>query len=377
MNWQLTGGEVLGAGAQDLLFADEIVSDRATADRRFDASGLILAPGLCDVHGDGFERNLAPRSGVLFPVETALLATDRELAANGITTAWLALTISWEPGLRSLDMAGRVIDALQRLRPRLLTEIRVQLRWEIFALDAVPAIERWLALRPRPVLAFNDHLSGVVGDATNRHRKRLDSSAKRSGMTLDDYWDLVRRTNDRAGAVPEAVSRLAEAARAAGVTCFAHDEADARARRQNRADGIVVSEFPLSAEAASEAVAACEPTVLGAPNVVRGGSHIGCLDATPAITDGLCTVLASDYFYPSMLQAVQRLQADGVLALDRAWPLVSSNAARACGLTDRGTLVPGQRADVIALARTDAGLSVRAVFRAGRPVMVLDAARIG
>lgn len=377
MNWHLTGGEVLGSGARDIMLADGVVAGAGRPERRFDASGLILAPGLCDVHGDGFERNLSPRSGVLFPVETALLATDRELAANGITTAWLALTISWEPGLRSLEMAGRVIETLERLRPRLLTEIRVQLRWEIFALDAVPVIEKWLALRPRPVLAFNDHLSGTVEDEANRHRKSLDSAARRAGLAPEDYWGLIRQVVERADEVPGAVRRLSGAARAAGVTCFAHDEPDAKTRIRNRADGIVVSEFPLSAEAATAAVAADEPTVLGAPNVVRGGSHIGCLDAAPAIADGLCTVLASDYFYPSMLQAVQRLEADGVLPPDRVWPLVTSNAARACGLTDRGDLMPGQRGDVIALARTGTGFSVQAVFRRGRPVMVLDAARIG
>ena len=73
---------------------------------------------------------------------------------------------------------------------------------------------------------------------------------------------------------------------------------------------------------------------------------------------------------------VQRLEADGVLPLESAWKLVSENAARACGLTDRGTLAPGQRGDVVALARTETGLSVQAVFRGGQPVMVLDGARI-
>ena len=377
MAWQLTGGEVLGRGQSALALRDGLVADDAGSGRHFDATGLLLAPGLCDVHGDGFERNLAPRPGVLFPIETALLATDRDLISNGITTAWLALTIGWEPGLRSLEMAARIIDALERVRPQLRCEIRLQLRWEIFALEAVPAVEKWLHLQPRPVLAFNDHLSGMITDKGGRLAKDVTTMAKRAGIANDAYTQLVQDLRARADEVPEAVARLSAAARAAGVTCFAHDEADAASRQKNRADGIVVSEFPLSAEAAGDAVAAGEETVLGAPNVVRGGSHIGCLDAAPAISDGFCTVLASDYYYPSMLQALTRLKADGVLPLDQAWRLMSSNAARACGLSDRGTLEPGQRGDVIALARTSAGLTLEAVFRGGEPVLVRDAARIG
>ena len=376
MNWHLENGEVLGRGPASLALSDgKIVSD-APVGRRFDATGLILAPGLCDAHGDGFERNIAPRPSVEFPVETALLATDRELAANGITTAFLALTISWEPGLRSVANARAVIEALDRLRPQLSTDLRVQLRWEVFALDAVPAIEEWLTIRPRPVLAFNDHLSGLLRKDGDRLEKNLDSVAKRAGLSLPEYHDLVERTGARAGEVPGAIQRLATAARKAGVVCFAHDEVDAATRNANRAIGIDVSEFPLSAEAAKAAIEQGEETILGAPNVLRGGSHIGCLDAAPAIADGMCTVLASDYYYPSLLQSAVRLETDGVLSLDQAWPLISANPARACGLTDRGTLAVGQRGDVIAMERTGSGLSVQAVFRAGEPVMVRDAARI-
>ena len=376
MGWIIANGEVIGAGPGDLILADGHVAEQArNGARRFDASDLLLAPGICDVHGDGFERNLSPRPGVMFPVDVALIETDRQLVANGITTAWLALTISWEPGVRDVAMAREVIETLQRLRPRLGCDIRVQLRWETFALDAVDQIEEWLHMKPRPVLAFNDHLTGMV--KADRIIKKLGEYAGRAGLTTDAYVELMHDTYARADEVPGAIVRLARAAAEAGVTCFAHDEKDAAVRRQNRAAGITVSEFPLTRDAAEEAISADEPTILGAPNVLRGGSHIGAIDAAPAIADGLCSVLASDYFYPAQLQAAARLEADGVAPLAGIWPLISANAARSCGLDDRGWLKSGQRGDVVALARTDAGLSVEAVFRAGEPVMVRDAARLG
>ena len=340
MSWVISGGTRLDGDTAPLAIHEGVIAERPDASaRRFDAAGLILAPGICDVHGDGFERNLSPRPGVQFDIDTALIETDRQLITNGITTAYLALTISWEPGLRGIAMARAVIAALARLRPQLSADIRVQLRWEVFALEAVDEIEAWLRLEPRPVIAFNDHLTGML-------------RGERMVLKLDEY------------------------AGRAGVACFAHDEADAEMRRQNRALGITVSEFPLTKSAAAEAISAGEPTVLGAPNILRGGSHIGAIDAAPAVVDGLCSALASDYFYPAQLRAMSRLGAERDIGLSDAWPLIAENPARMAGLTDRGSLAPGQRADVIALSRTGESLGVEAVFVAGRPVYLREASRV-
>jgi alpha-D-ribose 1-methylphosphonate 5-triphosphate diphosphatase len=121
--------------------------------------GRTLAPAFVDVHGDAFERQLLPRPGVMVPVEAALLETDRQLAANGIATAYHALTLSWEPGLRSVDTGWKVVRALEALRDRLTTDNRIQLRWETFAAEAEPLIAHVLATHDQPALAFNDHTS--------------------------------------------------------------------------------------------------------------------------------------------------------------------------------------------------------------------------
>lgn len=365
MHWNIVNAsfqdETLRAA---LCVKDGLIADATTADaRRFDASGLTLAPGICDVHGDGFERNLSPRPNVVFPIETALLETDKQLISNGITTAWLALTISWEPGLRSLDMARSTIQALDRIRPRLKTDVRLQLRWEAFALDAVEGIDRWLTMTPKPVLAINDHLTPMLQG--ERMVLKLDEYAARAGLSNDAYRDLIQKTAARKDEVPAATERLIKRAKAHGVQVFAHDEPDAATRAANRSMGIEVSEFPLSAEAARAAVQQGEETVLGAPNVLRGGSHMGALDAAPAIADGLCTVLASDYYYPAQLNAVARLMNEMDISMVRAWDLVSANAARAGGLDDRGTLTVGQRADLVALRVVDGGFDVVATFAAG------------
>ena len=98
--------------------------------RRIDARGLVLAPALVDIHGDAFERHIAPRPSAPFPIEAGLRSTDREAASHGITTAWLAQCWSWEGGMRGPDFAEAVMAAMETYRPRALTDLRVQIRCE-------------------------------------------------------------------------------------------------------------------------------------------------------------------------------------------------------------------------------------------------------
>ncbi len=371
-DWRITGGAVLGEGGlgrATLHVAGGRIADAAPGARTFDAAGLVVAPGIVDVHGDGVERALMPRVGVAFAPETALVEIDRQLAANGITTAYLAVTASWEPGLRSPEAAGRLIGALARLRPSLGTDIRIQIRWEVFAVDAVEAVEGWLAAEPAPVLALNDHLTPLLtGD---RLARKLPDLAARAGLAVEDYRALVTETARRHGEVAPAIARLAAAARRRGAVLFAHDEESPGERARNRRLGARVSEFPRSRATARAAVEAGEPVILGAPNLLRGGSHSGAIDAAEAVRDGHCAALASDYYYPALARAAW------MLGPEAGWPLVSSGAAGAVGLTDRGRLAPGLRADLALLAETPDGPVVEAAFVAGRPVFLRDAARIG
>ena len=144
------------------------------------------------------------------------------------------------------------------------------------------------------------------------------------------------------------------------------------ARRASR-----IAEFPVNEETAREAAEAGDFIVFGAPNVVRGGSHTGWTKASDMIAKGLCSVLASDYYYPAPLLAAFRLAADGVLPLAEAWQLISSAPARAAGLADRGVLAAGQRADIILVDDTvPLRPRIVAVVAAGRLVHLTEAHRL-
>ncbi|MBX2885081.1 MAG: alpha-D-ribose 1-methylphosphonate 5-triphosphate diphosphatase [Granulosicoccus sp.] len=376
--WTITNGKYLSEGrwvSDSLTFYDGTVSTQTSAaPLNYNAEGLYLLPGIVDLHGDAFERNISPRPGVFFDVETALLETDKQLLANGITTAYLAMTISWEPGLRSLDRAIELVNALQKLNSRLITDMRFQLRWEITALESADQVKKWLEMTPKPMLAFNDHFTNLL--QSERQMAKLSQYASRAGLTEDEYLQQLDTVTNRSDEIAAAVQEMADTAIANQVVCLSHDEPSADVRRNHRELGITVCEFPLTTETAKEARTANEPIILGAPNVVRGGSHVGAVDASTAIKDGLCDVLTTDYFYATPLKAVCKLAENNPGQLVEFWKLISSNAAKAAGLSDRGSLSPGQRADALAISFENGTASIEAVFIKGQPHFISEPSRI-
>src|SRR6202140_1627363 len=140
------------------------VGSDAPARRRIDAGGLKVLPGIVDIHGDAFERQMMPRPGVDFPIDVALLESDRQAVGNGITTVFHAATWSWEAGLRSGDNARLLLEAIEALRPQFAADTRFHLRHETYNLDAEIEISQWLADGRIDLLAFNDHMDSVVAD---------------------------------------------------------------------------------------------------------------------------------------------------------------------------------------------------------------------
>lgn len=342
--------------------------------RSFDARGLYVLPGIVDIHGDAFERQLMPRPGVGFPIDVALQDSDRQAVANGITTMFHGLTWSWEPGLRGADNARAVLGGIETLRPTLGADTQCHLRYETFNLEAESEVTDWLGARRVGMLGFNDHMPGA--DAPARTRKIAEMAA-RAGLTVEDFNALVERLRARADEVPGSIERLAGAANAGAVAMLSHDDMSPQQRQWFRALNCRVAEFPVNIETAEDATKAGDHVVMGAPNVVRGGSHIGWVAAADMIARGLCTVLASDYYYPALLLAAFRLAQDKVLPLNEAWAYVSEHPARAAGLADRGVIAAGKRADLVLVDGADP-LRPKAVatMANGRFVHLADSGRL-
>ena len=314
-------------------------------DLEIDASGLMLMPGLIDLHGDGFERQIMPRPGVNFDLDLALLETDRQLVSNGITTAFHAITWSWEPGLRGAETVIALMGALERLQSRLAADTRIHLRHEAYNLDAEPTIIEWLNEGRIDLLAFNDHMAATLKDSAKPQKRSV--MVKRTGLSDHQFDALVSAVQLRYADVQPSIERLASCASKNGITALSHDDATRTDRIWFRERSVQIAEFPVAEDVADEARSGGDFIVFGAPNVVRGGSHNGCPSATHMVEKGLCDILASDYFYPALLAAPFTLAERLGGSPAQYWPLVSRNAAQAVGLQDRGEIKNGMRADVI------------------------------
>lgn len=335
--------------------------------RRFDAAGYLVLPGIVDIHGDAFERIIMPRPTVAFDMSIALHEADRQLTANGITTAYHGLTVSWEPGLRSLEQARKFVEVLRALRSEFRCQTFLHVRWETFAFEAIDEISGWLRDEPNPILAFNDHTTSSAEQ--EMEPRKIMRITERTGLDGEAFRSLLSDIWSRREQVPGNIEKMAAGAKAAGATLLAHDENSPEQRRWFRQLGARTCEFPLTVETAEEARRHGEHVVLGAPNVLRGGSHIGAPTASRAIADGLCTVLATDYYYPAPMQAAFNLVRNDICDLPAAWALVSKNPAEAAGLTDRGFLSPGKRADIIVVDDSQpAAPRLAAVFVGGEMI---------
>jgi alpha-D-ribose 1-methylphosphonate 5-triphosphate diphosphatase len=350
---RITGGRVLlrsdGEQDIDLSLDDGIIASigrngsSSSSGKEIDATGLLVLPGIVDIHGDAFERQLQPRPGVDFDADIALHDTEAQLLANGITTAFHGVTLSWEPGLRSLTTWQALLNALEARR--WTCDMRVHLRWEAFNLDALETALADIAAGRVHLVAFNDHTPAIL-------KKIADPVAgakysDRAGMKLNEFRALAERIAAREHAVPAALDRIAATAREAGVPMASHDDATTTTRDEFRNRGARICEFPMAEDVAKEARDTGDWVAMGCPNVVRGGSHLGWASAAVMAEAGICGVLTSDYYYPAMPRAALKLASRGVLDLAQAWALVSTNPATAAGLTDRGAIAEGLRADLV------------------------------
>lgn len=343
----IAGGDVL-RGARfargDVVLAGGVIDGGAPAARRLDASGLLVLPGVIDLHGDAFERQMQPRPDVNFAMDLALAETERQLLGCGITTAFHAVTLSWEPGLRSAGAWRALLAGLEA--GRFVCDMRVHLRWEAFNLDALEMAVADIAAGRVHLLAFNDHTASIIEKMGKPSGAKF---AHRAGMSVAAFTALAHRIAERAPEVPQALDRIAAAARARGLPMASHDDDSIEMRNAFAARGAGISEFPMTEPVARFARDRGDATVMGSPNVVRGGSHLGWVSAADMAERDLCSVLVSDYYYPCLYQAPFVLASRGVLSLAQAWALVSANPARAAMLGDRGEIAEGLRGDVVVI----------------------------
>ena len=340
---RLTGAEILyenGLCRDAISIAGGRIA--TSGGREIDLSGFRILPGIIDLHGDGFERHMAPRRGAVDSPAAGLAGLDAECAASGITTAVLAQFWSWEGGMRSPEFAQTLAQALHAAET--LTAMHLQLRVETHMIDTLDAM---LALVRRAGISFvvwNDHLPHKHL-AAGKRPPGLTGQALKAGRSPEDHARLLATLHANGARLEAALAPIAAELAGLGVRMGSHDDHTGMDRARFRALGADLCEFPETEAAARAAKDAGEPVIMGAPNVVRGASHSGKIAAEVLIEAGLVDALVSDYHYPTLARAALKLVPR--IGWAAAWGLISSGPARVMGWQDRGRIAPGARADLV------------------------------
>ena len=363
--------------AEEVLHGTLVLRDGAIAEVQPGRSGLTgaldmagdhLIPGTVDLHTDNLERQVQPRSNARWPSRSAMIAHDAQCAAAGVTTVFDALCLGdlgFDKGrVRTFREGVADMDALSAAG-LLRAEHFLHLRCEVPADDMLALFEPVADHARVRMVSLMDHTPGVGQYADLDYYRAL----RRAGGLDDEAIDR-RMVELRANRVRlRGPNRSTVLARLHGraVALASHDDRTEEDVRENAAAGVRISEFPVTMQAARAAKAAGMAVIAGAPNVVRGGSHSGNVAAVDLIDAGAVDAFASDYVPNSLVEAAFLCARRGVL-LHAAVALVTAAPARIAGLTDRGRLEPGLRADVVRVRLHEDIAVARATWSAGERV---------
>ena len=347
----------------------EIGAPTATGE---DVGGDYVMPGFVELHTDALEFHYKPRPRVRWSPAAAIQQHDAQVAASGITTVFDALRVGLDQegdmGRDDMLALGSAIEEAST-RGRLRVDHYIHLRCEVSAPDCLEGF-RMLENHPQVRLAsLMDHAPG------QRQFQNLDAARTyyqgKLKMSETDFLAFIeRREGESRTYAPPHRAAIAQICRERSIAMASHDDATLAHVEEAIAHGIDVAKFPTTMEAAKASHDAGLAVLMGAPNVVRGGSHSGNISARALADAGVLDILSSDYIPFSLMQAVFALtRGENAISLPQAVRLVSASPAKAAGLDDRGEIAAGKRADLVRVEMVDEHPVVRTVWSAGERVI--------
>jgi alpha-D-ribose 1-methylphosphonate 5-triphosphate diphosphatase len=349
----------------------EVARGTTSAADADDWQGDYLVPGFVELHTDNLEKHLAPRPGVMWNVDAAFVIHDAQVAAAGITTVFDSLAIGsrTDAGLRGSEIHRNALAALDRLAGHnlLRADHYLHLRCEVGTEDVIELFDEFSGHRLMQLASVMDHTPGQRQwqDAAKwrqyqeRNGKWSDEKMEATLVELSELQTRYAETHRR---------NIIDRCKALGISVASHDDTLVEHVDEAVADGIEISEFPTTIAAARAARDHGLLTIMGAPNVVRGGSHSGNVSALELAKAGLLDILSSDYVPSSLMMAAFQLVRDAGWSLPQAIASVSSTPARAARLEDRGAIEVGLRADLVRVGISGALPVPRATYVLGERV---------
>jgi alpha-D-ribose 1-methylphosphonate 5-triphosphate diphosphatase len=351
----------------------DVQGDRSDVPSAYDMDGDYLIAGAVDLHTDNLERQVQPRAMARWPSRSAMAAHDAQCAAAGVTTVFDALCLGDlgfdKERVRTFRDGVADLDALADA-DLLKAEHFLHLRCEVPAHDMLDLFDP-VAGHPRVrMVSLMDHSPGVGQYADLDFYRALRRRGGLNDAYIEQRIDELQAQRERLrGPNRRALLDRVAAGRVAGrnVALASHDDRTVEEIAENAADGIPISEFPVTMAAATAAKAAGMQVIAGAPNIVRGGSHSGNVSVADLLREAAVDAFASDYVPSSLIDAAFQCARSGITLPD-AVALITDRPARLAGLHDRGRIVAGRRADLVRVRLHEALPVVRQVWRAGERV---------
>ena len=319
-----------------------------------DLQGDYLMPGMVEVHTDNFERHLMPRPKVRWDDAPALLAHDAEIAAAGITTVLDALGVGEaDPESVRGSEWNSVLDCIKEFSERgtLRADHLLHVRCELPAPNTLELFAPFVGNPMVRMISLMDHTPGQRQWENLEHAWIYFSGKK--GWSREKFDERVAMSIELQALYAQPHRAYFTAyCNEHQIALASHDDTTVAHVEQAFAEGATVCEFPTTVAAAQAARDRNMLTIMGGPNVVRGGSHSGNVSAIELAKLGLMDILSSDYVPGSLLSAVVRLTETAGLTLPQAVALVSRNPAKSIGLHDRGSIGPEMRADLVQMRIT-------------------------
>ncbi|QOI56620.1 alpha-D-ribose 1-methylphosphonate 5-triphosphate diphosphatase [Rouxiella badensis] len=334
-----------------------------------DAEGGWLMPGFVELHTDNLDKFFTPRPKVDWPAHSAMSSHDALMVASGITTVLDAVAVGdVRDGGHRLENLQKMIDAVINSQQAGLNraEHRLHLRCELPHSSTLPLFEELMHKPGVSLVSLMDHSPGQRQFATpQKYREYYQGKYQLNDEQMEEF-QAAQIANSLRWAQPNRMA-IAAHCRERGIALASHDDATAEHVNESKALGSVIAEFPTTEDAARASHAKGLQVLMGAPNIVRGGSHSGNVAAKHLASLGLLDILSSDYYPASLMDAVFRIanDEDNAFSLSQAVALVTRNPAKALGLQDRGVIAEGKRADLVLARAHDHHHYVQNVWRQG------------
>ena len=332
-----------------------------------DLEGDYLIPGLVELHTDHLEGHYRPRPGVYWNPLAALQAHDVQIAGSGITTVFDAVRIGSDPEMPGMgDHVQVLVDAIEAggADGRLRADHLIHLRCELPAHDVVDDFERFCAQPLVKLASVMDHTPGQRQYQTvSKYRQYYQERLRFTDAEMDAF--IAEREAEQQLYSDKHRKAILKRGSEVGIAFASHDDATMEHVAESVADGVSIAEFPTTMVAAEQSHQAGLAVLMGAPNVVRGGSHSGNIAAVDLAKEGCLDVLSSDYVPGALVLAAFQLPALAGISLPAAIRMVTSTPARAAHLHDRGEIAAGKRADLVRVRLHGDMPVVRGVWRQG------------